>query len=126
MPPRIIDQKERILRLCVPEPNSGCWLWLGAVTGHGYGVVGVGYKSEGNRRIIQAHRRSYEIFVGSIPNGKDICHHCDNRLCVNPEHLFVGSRLENVHDMMRKGRYWGRRKPSAKKWNEKRRQWAIP
>ncbi len=126
MPPRIQDQKRRIADLCIPEPNSGCWLWLGALGTNGYGRIGVGLKSEGTRGTGQAHRASYAAFVGPIPEGLDICHSCDVRCCVNPDHLFVGTRLENVHDMMRKRRYWAKRKPSERKWNAERRAWAIP
>ena len=125
MPPRIENQKERLLDLCIPEPNSGCWLWTGAIATSGYGRVGVGYKSDGTRKTGQAHRIAYEIFVGPIPRGMDVCHRCDVRPCINPDHLFIGTRLENVHDMMKKQRYWGKRKPSNRKWNIERRTWAM-
>lgn len=120
MPPRK-PVSERILDLCIPEPNSGCWIWLGAVANSGYGRIGYGFKAEGTRRTAQAHRAAYELLVGSVPLGLDVCHRCDVRLCVNPEHLFVGTRLENVHDMCRKGR---QKKPNPNR--KSRSAWRIP
>ncbi len=125
MPPRK-DARQRIFDLCIPEPNSGCWLWTGALGNNGYGRIGVGFKNEGTRGTGQAHRVSYETFVGVVPGGMDVCHRCDVRSCVNPDHLFIGTRLDNVHDMMRKKRYWGsKRQPSTRQWNIERRAWDI-
>jgi hypothetical protein len=87
--------------LWLPEPNSGCWLWLGTTNRLGYGTISKRAKS--NR--IFAHRAAYLVAHGSIPDGLDVLHRCDVRCCVNPDHLFVGTHTDNMRDMMRKGRH---------------------
>lgn len=88
---------DKILSRCIPEPNSGCWLWLGARNGD-YGVVHID-------RIEYAHRTSFQIFVRSLHVDELACHKCDMPLCVNPEHLFAGTYKDNHHDAMAKGRW---------------------
>lgn len=75
-----------------------CWTWLSSKSGGRYGAF------TANNRHYQSHRVSYSIKNGAIPEGKVICHTCDNPLCVNPEHLFMGTQLDNVTDMMNKNR----------------------
>lgn len=103
---KVIDPKERIKSKSKVLSN-GCWEWQGAKKGEGlkaYGSLGVGSRADGTRRTVSAHRYSYEVFIGEIPNGLFICHKCDNPSCVNPEHLFAGTRQDNVDDRERKGR----------------------
>ena len=82
----------------IPEPMSGCRLWIGANRPSGYGRVVCGNKT------LTAHRVAWETFVGPIPPGMDVLHSCDNPPCVNPDHLFLGTDLDNVRDMIAKGR----------------------
>ena len=78
--------------------TDSCWLWTGALNSRGYGAFGVNGKS------VSAHRYSYETYVGPIPEGMVVCHSCDIRNCVNPQHLWVGSTADNNKDMFQKER----------------------
>lgn len=77
---------------------KGCWIWQGALTAKGYGVISVEGKSE------RAHRISYRIFGRPIPKGLHVLHKCDVPSCVNPDHLFVGTDADNMEDRKSKGR----------------------
>jgi DNA-binding XRE family transcriptional regulator len=83
----------------IPEPNSGCWLWTGALT-EGYGVVGWVILG----KLSLAHRLSWKLFRGPLADDELVLHSCDVRCCVNPYHLFKGSYKDNTADMMAKGR----------------------
>lgn len=78
-----------------------CWEWHAYTATNGYGRFDIGSKK---RSSIAAHRFSYLVYNGEIGDDKLVCHSCDNRLCVNPDHLWLGSYKENTQDMMRKGR----------------------
>jgi len=90
--------KDRFVSSYEVDQETGCWLWVRMRTPNGYG------RFHCRNRKWRAHRAAYTIFVGDIPPGMCICHHCDTPLCVNPAHLFVGTQRDNVHDMIRKGR----------------------
>jgi hypothetical protein len=91
----------RWLDRVIPEPNSGCLLWEGAVAGAGYGVIGRNGKS------VYVHRVAWEEAQRAIPDGMQVLHRCDVPACCNIEHLFLGTVADNMRDKSAKGRVRG-------------------
>lgn len=89
--------QERFERFISPEPNSGCWLYVGAWDGGGYGI----FRIVGT---IRAHRASWIIYRGKIPGDLFVLHKCDCRICVNPDHLYLGTQAQNIRDRDSRGR----------------------
>lgn len=89
----------------IGEPNSGCWIWIGAVGSNGYGHIWIGKGVAPSWCYAPAHRVSWELHRGPIPEGMCVLHRCDNPYCVNPDHLFVGTHRDNKADCVRKKRH---------------------
>lgn len=103
------DPAERFWRFVTKGEQTSCWLWIGAKTVHGYGGF-VYYNRDENgystgRVSVVAHRFSYELIHDPIEYPYQVLHKCDNRLCVNPAHLFVGTLQDNMTDRNAKGRH---------------------
>lgn len=112
----VLGHHNKVRKLTAAEPRfwakvnkngpNGCWDWFGAHDKFGYGTIYVGKDAPQSR--MKAHRFSWELHNGPIPEGIEVCHNCpggtDRPCCVNPEHLFLGTHKENMHDSISKGR----------------------
>jgi len=92
--------EERFHSKYTVDEKSGCWMWTAAINEKGYGMIGL----PRTNKISRAHRVSWELHNGKIPVGLFVLHKCDTPLCVNPEHLFIGTLKDNSQDMVSKGR----------------------
>lgn len=99
---------ERWLEKVDMKGPDDCWEWLAAKDSQGYGQI------KSNKKDTRAHRYAYEHYKNNghpVPSNLHVCHHCDNRGCVNPSHLFLGTAKDNTQDMIRKGRHRFPKKP---------------
>lgn len=108
-----LGKNEEFTKSTVPAPPSGCVLWLSAVNDTGYGVFN--FRSGGRKRSALAHRMAWALEHGFVPEGSCVLHRCDVPSCVNPAHLFLGSMLDNVRDMVAKGRHGNTKKECCKR-----------
>jgi hypothetical protein len=104
-PNEVSDLRQRLEDGSIPEPNSGCWLWEGSLQGCGY--ANVSFRGRGRR----GNRLAYWVYRGSYPGSLHVCHSCDVPSCVNPAHLFLGTRSINMQDSANKGRNGMQRLP---------------
>lgn len=95
---RLTNLHDRFEAQYIPEPNSGCWLWTGFLDRFGYGYFRIGDIKD------RPHRYAFRFYCGPIPENRQVCHRCDIASCVNPDHLFLGTALENNRDKVKKSR----------------------
>ena len=94
-----MSEYNRFINYSMPEPNTGCWLWMGHTNPSNYGNMWFNGTTE------KAHRVSWILHNGPIPRGLSVLHRCDMPCCVNPSHLFLGTHKDNMQDMVGKGRH---------------------
>jgi len=112
------DPKERLMAFVGVVPETGCWMFGGCVSNAGYGLFNPFGKN------VSAHRASWTLFRGEIPSDRHVLHTCDVKLCVNPDHLYLGTPSQNAQDAIERGqketgdRHWRRRNPDRQRGND--------
>lgn len=111
---RTLTTIERFMRSFTKHEGDACWIWNLKPDAYGYGQMGI-RGAEGEMTTRKAHRVSYEIFCGKIPKNISVLHKCDNPICINPAHLFLGTKTDNMNDKKNKKRHhFGNKHPMAK------------
>lgn len=95
-------------------PFHDCWEWIAGKYPHGYGMIGIKKK----KTTVSAHRISYQMKYGPIPEGLQVNHKCDNPGCVRPEHLYAGTQKENIRDVILRGRNFNQKKTHCLRGHE--------
>lgn len=110
---KLCSDETRFSRFFIKKSIKECWEWTGSTrtnaSGNKYGRFSIGSRIDGSKKSIGAHRFSYILYRGGIPDGLEVCYTCDNPICMNPHHLFLGTRRENALDALQKGRFNPRR-----------------
>lgn len=113
----LLDKPKLLWKKVTINPITSCWEWTGFKDKCGYGRYGF------YRELV--HRFVYKLYYKEIPKGLCICHKCDNRACVNPSHLFLGTHTDNMRDMINKGRDYHPGMQGSNHWNFGRRKKVV-
>jgi hypothetical protein len=120
MPTGVYPRKSLAERVAEKIDRRGpdeCWPWTGKRNAHGYGMIHIG-KVDGRWRETRATRIAYATAFGEFDSSLNVCHRCDNPICCNPAHLFLGTQQDNIADMQKKGRAWWFTKTHCKRGHE--------